>query len=129
MKLKFPRCNRITRSWEYDLVFRTGSRISGQLVRLLFVRTHGEEVPKIGIVVGKKQGKSVFRNLHRRKMKEAVRRLLPYFDRGYMIVLGIRKEGYFANPKDIYSDLLEVASRAGILTESYDALSLTEDDW
>jgi len=98
-------------------------------VRLLFVRTDGDEAPKIGIVVGKRQGKSFFRNLHRRKMKEAARRLLPYIEKGYMIVVTIKREGYFADPKDLYADLLEVASRAGILTESYDVLYIKKEDW
>lgn len=98
-------------------------------MRLLFVKTDSEDVTRIGIVVGKKQGKSFFRNLHRRKMKEAVRRLLPHIDRGYMIVLTIKREGYFSNPKELYSDLREVASRAGILTEGHEKLALKDDEW
>ena len=44
---------RLKKGWEYDYVFRTGSRFKGELVRLLFVEAPDDRT-RIGLAVGKR---------------------------------------------------------------------------
>jgi len=61
-------------------------------------------------------------------MKEASRRILPFLKQGLLVVLSIRKAGYFARWEDIYMDLSEVAGRAGILNRDPGLAFLSEQD-
>ena len=53
----FSRDLRLKRGWEFDLVFRTGRRAHGELVRLFFVE-RPDEPTRVGVTVGRKVGKA-----------------------------------------------------------------------
>jgi ribonuclease P protein component len=107
----FPRSARLQKTWEFDRVFRTGIRIRGELVRLLFLREQPPET-KIGFAVGRRQGNAVVRSRGRRILREAFRRLLPWIRPGVLIVASLRHDGLRASARDVFDDLKEILKRA-----------------
>ncbi|MDD2453752.1 MAG: ribonuclease P protein component [Synergistaceae bacterium] len=118
MKLLFPRSSRLQRGWEYDLVFRTGKRLKGELVRLLFMEAP-DGVTRIGFAVGRRQGKSHERNRGRRILRESFRRVLPWLNQGLWIVSSLRSAGLKANAREVYFDIARVLSSRGLLAEGW----------
>jgi len=116
----FPKTRRILKGWEYDKVFRTGARVKGRLVRLLYLR-EGEGFSRVGVVAGKRQGGAVFRNRSKRKLREAVRRILPWIEDGYLIVVSLTHTGYASSAKEIYMDMACSMSKSGLLNPSYES--------
>jgi ribonuclease P protein component len=114
----YPRRIRLKKGWEYDLIFRTGSRIKGRLVRLLFLKVSSPET-RFGLAVGKRMGCSVVRNRGRRKLKEAIRHLFPIVREGYWFVVSLSSRGLDASPQEIYSEMYS-------LFQDNDFLSITE---
>ncbi|AER66445.1 ribonuclease P protein component [Thermovirga lienii DSM 17291] len=113
-RLGYPADIRLKKAWQYDLVFRTGRRRNGALVRLLFIETH-EDKTLIGLAVGKRQGGAVTRNRGKRILKEAARRLYPMIKDGYWIVLSLQKRGLSAKSHEVYEDLKRLLSKEGLL--------------
>ena len=75
---------------EFDLIFRTGLRIQGDLVRLLFLRNPVQLGLRVGYAVGKRQGKAHVRNRGRRVLREAFRRLTPWVVSDVTLVLSLK---------------------------------------
>lgn len=110
----FPRSARLKKTWEFDRVFRTGIRIRGELVRLLFLREPLSGT-KIGFAVGRRQGNAVVRSRGRRILREAFRRLLPWIRPGFLFAASLRHAGLTANAREIFDDLKVVLERAGCI--------------
>ena len=71
-----PRANRLTRSRDFDAVYRQGRSVSTRfLVLYWFPRAEGEEASRLGIAVPRKAGGAVVRNRLKRRLKEAWRQL------------------------------------------------------
>jgi ribonuclease P protein component len=102
---------RIKKGWEYDLVFRTGFRLHGELVRLLCLEAEGPT--RFGFAVGKRQGKAHVRSRGKRVLREAARRLLPWIRPRMRIVASLRDEGMKATADKIYFDMAKVLSKHG----------------
>ena len=96
------------------MVFRTGDRLRGELVRLLFMKAEDGRT-RIGLAVGKRQGKSHDRNRGRRILKEGFRRLFPWMREGVWIVAGLSSAGMRANSRRVYEDLARLLERGGFL--------------
>ncbi|MBQ2617254.1 MAG: ribonuclease P protein component, partial [Synergistaceae bacterium] len=39
-----PRISRLRKGWEFDQIFRTGTRLNGELVRILYLRDNSDEI-------------------------------------------------------------------------------------
>lgn len=81
---------------------------------MLYLKTD-QITSRVGVVAGKRQGSAVFRNRTKRKLREAARRYLPYLERGYLVVISLRPEGFKANSREIYSDLGNVLRKSGLM--------------
>lgn len=114
----FPADFRLKKGWEFDRVFRTGRRVKGELVRLLFLDT-GEGPPRLGAAVGKRQGASVVRNRGRRILREAFRNCRPWLKEGIWIVAMLRSAGLCAGAGEIYEDLVRLLEREGLLRPGF----------
>ena len=67
-----PRRRRLSRSAEFDRVYREGRSHAGRhLVLYFFPRERGEEAPRLGLSVGRKVGGAVERNKVKRLLREA----------------------------------------------------------
>ena len=99
---------------EYDAIFRTGKRINGQLVRLLYVMNTDGAI-HFGCAVGKKLGKAHTRNRGRRILREAFRQTCAKIIPGVSIVLSLRHEGLTAKTPEIIAELEVLLRRKKLL--------------
>jgi ribonuclease P protein component len=71
-----PRANRLTRSRDFDAVYRRGRSTSTRyLVLYWFPREGGELGSRLGIAIPRKAGNAVTRNRLKRRLREAWRAL------------------------------------------------------
>ena len=110
----YPAGIRLKKAWQYDLIFRTGRRRNGALVRLLFLEVPGKKA-LVGMAVGKRQGNAVTRNRGKRILKEAVRKTYPLIKEGYWIVFSLQKRGLSAKTQEVQRDLVKLLSQEGML--------------
>ena len=111
----------IKKGWEFDLIFRTGIRANGELVRLLFLRQEGiqnNEI-RVGFAVGKHQGKAHVRNRGKRILRAAFRQLNKNFELkpGISFILSLRNKGLGAKSGDIFLDLVKILKLKKLLSE------------
>ena len=105
---------------EFDLIFRTGLRIQGDLVRLLFLRNPVQLGLRVGYAVGKRQGKAHVRNRGRRVLREAFRRLIPWVVSDMMLVLSLKDGALGASAVAVWHDMTRVLRRQGLLLDGWD---------
>jgi ribonuclease P protein component len=97
-----PRRSRLSRSAEFDRVYRQGrSQASRYLVLYAFPRG-GEDGPRLGLSVSRKLGGAVDRNRIKRLLREAFAAEEATLARGYDLVIVARP------------DLKELAERDGV---------------
>ena len=110
--------SKLRKGWEFDLLFRTGIRANGELVRLLYLRDDKDAgTLKIGLAVGKRLGKAHIRVRGRRILREAFRHLSDRLTPGLSIVLGLKPQGITAKTQDIMSDLERLFRRRKLFTK------------
>ena len=108
----------LKKGWEFDLVFRTGLRVQGELVRLLFLRETGRSL-RVGYAVGKRQGKAHVRNRGRRVLREAFRRLAPWVAPDVTLVLSLKDRGLDAKATEVLQDMAGLFRRQGLFQDSW----------
>jgi ribonuclease P protein component len=85
------RRNRLSRSRDFDAVYRNGRSVSTRfLVLYHFDREEADDEARLGIAVPKKIGGAVIRNRIKRRLREVWRELLPEVPRGADYVLLVR---------------------------------------
>lgn len=114
MSFDFSSDVRLKKKWQFDLVFRTGRREKGALVRLFFVES-ADSSTQIAMVVGRKIANAVGRSRGKRMLRESVRHLLPYVEKGYWIVLSARDRALTVKTQDVYRDVTRLLLRAQII--------------
>ncbi|MEG1800075.1 MAG: ribonuclease P protein component [Synergistaceae bacterium] len=126
MDFGFSSAVRLRRGWQFDLVFRTGRRETGELVRLFFVDGNGEPT-KVGVTVGKKIANAAKRTRGRRLMRESFRRLLPWMKDGVWIVASLRENALGLSARDVYLDMGRSLKRRGLMKEDWPGLDWEAD--
>jgi ribonuclease P protein component len=82
------RRNRLSRSRDFDAVYRQGKSVSTRfLVLYWFPREDGADEPRLGLAVPKAGGSAVVRNRIKRQLREAWRARLPQVKVGQDYVL------------------------------------------
>jgi ribonuclease P protein component len=86
------RRNRLSRSRDFDAVYRHGRSVSTRFLVLYRFKREGEagREARLGIAVPKKVGGAVARNRIKRRLREAWRQLLPQVPGGSDYVLLVR---------------------------------------
>lgn len=86
------RRNRLSRSRDFDAVYRNGRSVSTRFLVLYRFDREGEDdgEARLGIAVPKKIGGAVVRNRIKRRLREVWRELLPEVPRGADYVLLVR---------------------------------------
>jgi ribonuclease P protein component len=84
------RTGRLTRSAEFDRVYRQGRSVANRFLVLYAFPRGGEEPPRVGLSVGRKVGGAVERNQLKRLLREACARHLDALPPGHDIVLVAR---------------------------------------
>jgi ribonuclease P protein component len=82
------RRHRLSRSRDFDAVYRQGRSISTRfLVLYWFPRDGSDDEPRLGLAVPRTTGGAVVRNRLKRQLREAWRAVLPRVPRGHDYVL------------------------------------------
>lgn len=123
MNFGFSSAHKLKRGWQFDIVFRTGRRETGELVRLFFLE-RASDPTMIGVTVGKKIANAPQRARGRRMLRESFRKLLPWMKDGVWIVGSLRKKALSLSAKDVYMDIAPMLKRRGLLKEEWPGL-----DW
>ena len=109
----------IKKGWEFDLIFRTGLRTQGELVRLLFLKETGTQPPSMGVrvgyAVGKRQGRAHVRNRGKRVLREAFRRLSPWVFPGMTVVACLKDKALRSKSSEVYYDMAHVLRKNGLM--------------
>jgi len=108
----------IRKGWEFDLIFRTGLRAQGELVRLLFLRETETQLPtkvRVGYAVGKRQGKANVRNRGKRVLREAFRRLSHWMPPSVTMVASLKDKALCAKANEVYYDMARVLKKSNLL--------------
>ena len=105
----------LKKGWEFDLIFRTGIRINGDLVRLLYLQDEGSDEIKFGCAVGKKLGKAHVRNRGKRILRAAFYEFSKKLNPGLKIVLMLKEKGLTAKTQDIIFELEKLFKRKNLL--------------
>lgn len=118
---------RLTRMKDFEILFKEGYFVGGQLVTAKVWKIEPEKYPKrayssedlkIGFVVSVKISKSaVKRNRAKRQMREVVRLLLKdgRIKRGFMVAIMAKSAVLSAEYRDIAEDVVGVLRRVGVL--------------
>jgi len=118
MNFGFSSADKLKRGWQFDIVFRTGRRETGELVRLFFLERPSE--PRmVGVTVGKKIANAPERSRGRRMLRESFRRLIPWIRDGVWVVGSLRERALPLSAKDIYMDIAPMLKRRGLMKEDW----------
>lgn len=109
---------RLKRGWQFNLVFRTGQREIGDLVRIFFVNAPNSRT-LVGVTVGRKIAKAAKRTRGRRMLRESFRRLLPWIKDGFWIVGSIRESALDLSAREVYFDIARSLKRRGLLKADF----------
>ena len=84
------RSGRLSRSAEFDRVYRQGRSVANRYLVLYAFPRGGEEPPRVGLSVGRKVGGAVERNQLKRLLREACSRQSQTLPAGHDIVIVAR---------------------------------------
>ncbi|MFI5268753.1 MAG: ribonuclease P protein component [Chloroflexota bacterium] len=104
------RQNRLTRKSDFDRVFAAGGAVHDRVLSLR-AAPGGEKSIRVGIICGKRVGGAVVRNRARRRLRAAVRSLLPSIPVAWDILLVIRPPGARATVAEFFYTLEELLRR------------------
>jgi ribonuclease P protein component len=105
---------RLTRSEDFKRVRRSGKSYAHPLV-VLIVQTHDQPRLKVGVAAGRTVGTAVYRNRAKRRLREAIRPLLPTIASGLDLILIARPGVVSATLEETRQALLTLLQRAKIL--------------
>ena len=104
----------------FSFIYARGSRASGRYMTVITCPSARRGL-RIGVVAGKKVGKSVVRNKVRRRMKEIVRRFIPYMENGYNYILVASAQASGADFAELITDMSAALTKAGKLSDKENA--------
>lgn len=112
MKLGFSRFQRLLNRRDFRAVYQEGKRFVGKRV-IFFYLSDMSSLPRLGITITKKWGKSHDRNRFKRVAREAFRKIYPTLPKG--LVINVHpKEGYQdLAPDEIETELMSLAKLCG----------------
>lgn len=85
-RYRFSREQRLRKSLDFEQVYERGIR-AGDAHLLVFALPNGTAITRLGVSVSRKHGSAVVRNLKRRRLKEAFRRLQHDLPAGLDIII------------------------------------------
>lgn len=104
------RARRLTNNASFNYIYRHGTALSSPILVLIYVKAAGI---KVGVSVSKKVGGSVVRNKAKRRIREAVRNIIPRLNGNYNYVITAREAIADADFNEINNALLSLFKKAG----------------
>jgi ribonuclease P protein component len=108
------RAARLRRRTDFDRVLHNGRRVTARDFVLYHARRDGSGSARVGFSVPRRIGGAVVRNRTRRRLREAVRRLLPALVT-CDVVVAARPEIATSGLDELESGLRDAAGRAGLI--------------
>lgn len=108
--------NTLKKNKEFGYVYKRGKPVPRRDFTLIYAKSRYGGI-RAGFSVSKKVGNAVIRNRTRRRLKEAVRCVLPYARGHYGIVLVARAGINEAKFESLVQQLSSAFEKAGIITE------------
>ncbi len=112
------RTGRLSRSAEFDRVYRQGRSVANRYLVLYAFPRGGDEPPRVGFSVGRKVGGAVERNQLKRLLREACARQAQTLPAGHDIVLvaraPARELGETAGLDGVDAALAELVAKAPV---------------
>jgi ribonuclease P protein component len=121
-----PASRRLKNQWEFNVVFRAGRTLKGELVRICYLYRDGGT--RVGFTVGKKIAGAVARTRGRRILRESIRRLLPWTKEGIWFVASLREKGLDSDAISIYYEIAELLEKSGMLSDTWNGADWRVDD-
>jgi ribonuclease P protein component len=113
--LSFPKTRRLSRTWEFDLVKKSGHTERGKFMMLSVLAMQNPGPPRVGFITSGRLGSAVVRNRVRRRLREIVRKHQHGLRKDFWIVLIARSDGIKASYSALEDEWLRLAKRASIL--------------
>lgn len=107
---------RLTSSTDFKRVRRTGKSYAHPLA-ILVISPNDLTISRFGVTVGRALGNAVRRNRVKRRLREALRMLLPRTDSGRDVILIARPALNEAEWSDVLNAVATLLKRAGLLEE------------
>ena len=107
---RFPRDTRLVRRGDFDVVYRTGKRLSSSNFTA-FVRTNGLPRSRFGFSIKKALGGAVVRNRIRRRLREMVRCRRQEIPAGWDIVIHPKSAVATANFGTLVEELVHLLKK------------------
>jgi ribonuclease P protein component len=108
------RAERLRKSKDFRITYRSGRAFSGRLLRLYVLR--GGKGRLTGVVASKRTGGAVARNRFRRLVREAVRGMYPLLPDGIRLVFVAGRGACGASFTDVRAEVCRLLERAGVLS-------------
>lgn len=111
------RKQRLTHSRLFSETFSQSRKWVGRCM-VLWVRSGEDAALRLGVVTSKKVHlRANQRNRARRRLREAYRHLRPFFSGDFDVILVGRRAILEADWKDILREMLQLATKAGLISE------------
>lgn len=107
----------LKKNYEFKNLLQKGKWFSGKYVVLYILPQKDVEHNKIGFIVSRKSGNSVFRNRTRRILRQAYSDIEESIKKGHKILIMWKKKNTEKNLKsnDIYEDLSNILKESDML--------------
>lgn len=106
------KAQRLTNNASFNYIYKHGTALTSPILVLVYVKATSI---KIGVSVSKKVGGSVTRNKAKRRIREAVKNIIPHLNGSYNYVISAREGIANVNFTEITDSLLFLFKRAGHL--------------
>lgn len=103
----FKKDERLRRSQDITEVLKTGDRLVKDGISLTFMEKEGTSGTRAGFIVRKKLGKAVSRNLMKRRMREAYRRIKCSVKPGYDLVFSANQIIEYIRVREAMEELIK----------------------
>lgn len=107
MDQTFRKDERLRRSQDITEVLKTGTRVGKDGLSLIYIAREGSSGNRAGFIVRKKMGKSVSRNLMKRRMREAYRRMKSGLRPGYDLVFSANQIIEYVKVREAMAELIK----------------------
>jgi ribonuclease P protein component len=113
-----PQHLRLKRSQDFHAVHRQGQRWRGKLITLSVLPT-GLPHSRYGFVVSRSVGAAVVRNRVKRRLRAAIRTLLPHLPEGYDVVTIAHPPAAQATFQELEETLVSLLRQADLLSGNH----------
>lgn len=107
---RFPRCERVTRTKDFDRAFTEGRRVRGPLMTVCIL-ANGLPHPRFGVALGRAWRGSVARNRAKRLLRETYRTHKHLFPAGFDVVVVPRPNCRLPGTEVLARDIQQLLAR------------------